>query len=72
MNDAGAISEAVTREIVVENGQITGYRRCCADSGCDSYPVSAFRPGLFRGGKGSSAVSAGADLTEEDYTVNYT
>ena len=30
MNDAGAIREAVTREIVVENGQITGYRRCCA------------------------------------------
>ena len=51
MNDAGAISEAVTREIVVENGQITA--GIDADSGCNGYPVSAFRPGLFRGGKGS-------------------
>ena len=36
-------------------------------------PVSAFRPGLCSGEeKAASAVSAGADLTEEGYTVNYT
>ena len=73
MNDAGAISEAVTREIVVENGQIT--------AGIDGatpivdVTVTLSAPsGLVYSGeeKAASAVSAGADLTEEDYTVNYT
>ena len=73
MNDAGAISEAVTREIVVENGQITAGINGAAPIVDVTVTLSA-PSGLVYSGeeKAASAVSAGADLTEEDYTVNYT
>ena len=73
MNDAGAISEAVTREIVVENGQITAGIDGAAPIVDVTVTLSA-PSGLVYSGeeKAASAVSAGADLTEEDYTVNYT
>ena len=73
MNDSGAISEAVTREIVVENGQITAGINGAAPIVDVTVTLSA-PSGLVYSGeeKAASAVSAGADLTEEDYTVNYT
>ena len=73
MNDSGAISEAVTREIVVENGQITAGIDGAAPIVDVTVTLSA-PSGLVYSGeeKAASAVSAGADLTEEDYTVNYT
>lgn len=73
MNDAGAISEAVTREIVVGNGQITAGIDGAAPIVDVTVTLSA-PSGLVYSGeeKAASAVSAGADLTEEDYTVNYT
>lgn len=73
MNDAGAISEAVTREIVVENGQITAGIDGAAPIVDVTVTLSAPSDLVYSGEeKAASAVSAGADLTEEDYTVNYT
>ena len=73
MNDSGAISEAVTREIVVENGQITAGIDGAAPIVDVTVTLSAPSDLVYSGEeKAASAVSAGADLTEEDYTVNYT
>ena len=73
MNDAGAISEAVTREIVVGNGQITAGIDGAAPIVDVTVTLSAPSDLVYSGEeKAASAVSAGADLTEEDYTVNYT
>ena len=73
MNDAGAISEAVTREIVVENGQITAGIDGAAPIVDVTVTLSAPSDLVYSGEeKAAFAVSAGADLTEEDYTVNYT
>ena len=73
MNDSGAISEAVTREIVVENGQITAGINGAAPIVDVTVTLSAPSDLVYSGEeKAASAVSAGADLTEEDYTVNYT
>ena len=73
MNDAGAISEAVTREIVIENGQITAGIDGATPIMDVTVTLSAPSDLVYSGEeKAASAVFAGADLTEEDYTINYT